>query len=80
MQGDVNALVRFGYNSVKLDGCGPANNTWLWAKLINATGKPIMVENCGNTYPGSDSEIAGKFGKHLFQWKTSLQFAVPKGE
>ena len=61
MQGDVDALVRYGYDSVKLDGCGPANNTWLWAKLINATGKPILIENCGNTYPGSDSEIAGKF-------------------
>ena len=66
MQGDVHALIRYGYDSVKLDGCGPANDTWLWAKLINKTGKPILIENCGNTYPGSDSEIPG-----IFKWNVS---------
>ena len=46
MQGDVSALIRYGFDAVKLDGCGPANDTFLWAKLINATGKPIMIEHC----------------------------------
>ena len=49
--GDVAALTAFGFDSVKLDGCakpGQTNMT-LWSALLNATGKPVLIENCHDT-------------------------------
>jgi len=55
-EGDVNALYQFGFDAVKLDGCGAQRDLDLWSDLINATGKPIMIENChwGETVPTED--------------------------
>lgn len=45
--GSVKAIKDYGFDSVKLDSGFPvASNMTLWAELINATGRPIMVENC----------------------------------
>jgi alpha-galactosidase len=44
--GDVDALIGFGFDSYKLDGCGAQLDMDKWDELINASGKPIMVENC----------------------------------
>lgn len=33
-----------------MDGCGPAHNITLWAQALNATGRPIMLENCGDNH------------------------------
>lgn len=45
-EGDVKALIRFGFDGVKLDGCGSQLNLELYDDLINATGKAITMENC----------------------------------
>ena len=46
MRGDVHATVfQYGYDSLKLDGCGQKLNLTLWASLLNATGKAILMEN-----------------------------------
>ena len=49
---------------MKLDGCGQFRNLTWWYQLINATGKPILIENChwGQTVPGDtggDAPCAG---------------------
>ena len=46
---------RYGFDSVKLDSGFPVgSNLTLWAELLNATGRPVMVENChqGGDGPG----------------------------
>ena len=54
-RGDVEALTRYGYDGIKLDGCGAEYDLGLWARLINATGKKVTIENChwGKTLPNS---------------------------
>jgi hypothetical protein len=51
-KGDVNATVAFGFDSVKLDGCGDFMDLHLWYKLFSAQ-RPVMIENChwGNEVP-----------------------------
>lgn len=50
---DVNALIRYGFDSIKLDGCGKQLDLDKWAALFNESGKKILIENChwGNTVP-----------------------------
>lgn len=43
---DVNALIHYGFDSWKLDGCGGETNLTLVDVHIRAAGKAIMVENC----------------------------------
>jgi alpha-galactosidase len=52
--GDVQATVDFGFESMKLDGCGYFTNLTTWANLYNATGVPMLIENChwGGDGPG----------------------------
>jgi alpha-galactosidase len=45
-KGDVNALIQYGYDSVKLDGCGVQTDLQQYYELFNATGKAITIENC----------------------------------
>ena len=58
--GDVAALAEFGFDAVKLDGCAVPplgqNNMTLWAELLNATGKPVLIENCHDTAAVSASK------------------------
>ena len=52
--GDVKATLDFGFESIKLDGCGVQKNVTHYAALFNATGKRVLIENCHNgnpTYP-----------------------------
>jgi len=73
-QGDVNitkhmtrsaqAVADFGFDGLKLDGCGEFMNLTWWSELLNATGRPVMIENChwGGTVPGQtggDGPCAG---------------------
>jgi len=53
---DVTTLVQFGFDGIKLDGCGTQRNLSKWAALINGTGRPVMIENChwGETTPTED--------------------------
>ena len=43
---DVAALIEYGFDSWKLDGCGGETDLVTFNKYINAAGKKIMVENC----------------------------------
>lgn len=46
---DVQATLAWGFDSIKLDGCGKEENVSLWRAVFNATSpKPIMIENCHN--------------------------------
>ena len=53
-QGDIQATIDFGFDGIKLDGCGEFKNLSYFAELMNATGKPILVEDChwGGDGPG----------------------------
>ena len=53
-QGDVQATVDFGFDGIKLDGCGEFKNLSYFAELMNASGRPILVEDChwGGDGPG----------------------------
>ena len=55
MRGSVEALHRYRFDGLKLDSCSMFNNLTWWNALINATGRPILVENChqGGLAPGS---------------------------
>ena len=44
-QGDVHATFQYGFDAVKLDGCGAQMNLDLWSDLLAETGKPIMIES-----------------------------------
>ena len=56
--GDVQATLDFGFESIKLDGCGIQKNVTHYAALFNATGKRVLIEDCHNgnpTYPTRDA-------------------------
>ena len=42
----MNALLGLGFDGIKIDGCGPANNMSLWGSLLNASDRPLMIEDC----------------------------------
>jgi len=45
-EGDVRLLNSFGFDGVKLDGCGAQRNMTLYAQLMKDTGKAFLIENC----------------------------------
>lgn len=55
-QGDVAAVTKYGFDSIKLDGCGTEWDLGMWARLLNASGRRVMIENChwGWTVPSND--------------------------
>lgn len=46
IQQDVHALTAYGYDGVKLDGCGRYRNIERWQSAINASGRSVLIENC----------------------------------
>jgi alpha-galactosidase len=44
--GDVRALKDYKFDGAKFDACGQFENLTVWADLINASGRPMMIENC----------------------------------
>ena len=48
-EGTVKAIVGWGFDGVKIDGCSEFANMTKWAELFNATGKPMLLENCHNS-------------------------------
>ena len=48
--GDASALVAFGFDASKFDGCGQQHNMTLWAELLKNTekGAGMVLENCNN--------------------------------
>jgi hypothetical protein len=45
-EGDIKLLDEFGFDGVKIDGCGAQRNQTLYAELMAATGKSYTIENC----------------------------------
>eukprot|EP00730_Choanoeca_flexa_P004622 TRINITY_DN11751_c0_g1_i1.p2 TRINITY_DN11751_c0_g1~~TRINITY_DN11751_c0_g1_i1.p2 ORF type:complete len:545 (+),score=102.13 TRINITY_DN11751_c0_g1_i1:3443-5077(+) len=85
-QGDVTAAVDFGYDGIKLDGCGEFLNLTLWADLLNKTGRMVMIENChwGDTVPTQDwcpfnfyrssGDIQANWGSVMRNLKSTIRF------
>ena len=57
MEQSVKAIAEAGFDGVKLDNCGQFRDLTWWAKLMNETGRAILIENChwGSTIPGQTS-------------------------
>ena len=62
MEGSVKALAEMGWEGLKLDSCSQFNNLSWWNELINATGKPVLLENCHQ----------GGFDPGMNQWQVRL--------
>ena len=46
------AVADYGFEGVKLDGCGQFRNLTWWAELLNATGVHMLIEDChGPPFP-----------------------------
>mmetsp|Transcript_754 Transcript_754/g.2153 ORF Transcript_754/g.2153 Transcript_754/m.2153 type:complete len:308 (-) Transcript_754:2498-3421(-) len=43
---DAEATAQFEFDSLKVDGCGPSQNITAWTAELNATGRPILLEDC----------------------------------
>ena len=65
MAGSVRALARFGFDGVKFDSCSQFHNLSHWAALLNATGRPALVENCHQ----------GGYAPGMQQWQAYLKIA-----
>lgn len=50
-EGDVEATVAFGFQSVKIDACSALKNMTKYEALFNATGAPMELEDCWNGGP-----------------------------
>jgi alpha-galactosidase len=48
---DAAALVQYGFSGLKVDSCGNEYNMTAWAAALNATGVPILLENCNDDHP-----------------------------
>jgi hypothetical protein len=48
---DAAATARLGFSGLKVDGCGNEPNISEWAVALNATGEPILLENCNDDDP-----------------------------
>lgn len=86
-EGDVAALVEFGFDSVKLDGCGSMTDLGLYETLLNASGVPILIENChwGMTTPNASwcpfnyyrtsGDVRAAYGSILANLHTTFHWA-----
>ena len=47
-QGDAKAMIDYGFDSAKFDGCGPHTDLLYYQQLLtNSQGKkPVLIENC----------------------------------
>lgn len=48
---DAQAAATLGFDGIKVDGCGNEPNISAWAAAMNATGRPMLLENCNDNYP-----------------------------
>ena len=63
-RGDAEAALSAGFDSVKFDGCGQLNNMTRWASLLNASARPVMIENCHWGYcDGADFQKPRRFDR-----------------
>ena len=69
--GDVNATIDFGFETIKVDGCGIEKNVSHFAALFNATGKAVLIEDCGNGVPLKAYRDAGKLVCPMNMYRSS---------
>lgn len=86
-QSDVAALTEFGFDAVKLDGCGTQRDLDQWSTLLNGTGRPVMIENChwGGTVPNqtwcpwnffrTSGDVRASYGSVVGNLMTTVQWA-----
>lgn len=77
----------YGFDSIKLDGCGAQRDLQLYADLFNATGKSILIENChwGGTVPNAtwcpwnyfrtSGDISASYDSVVGNLQTTIQWA-----
>eukprot|EP00051_Salpingoeca_urceolata_P017088 m.230243 g.230243 ORF g.230243 m.230243 type:complete len:471 (+) comp18858_c1_seq2:4808-6220(+) len=46
---DVEALLVYEFDGIKIDSCGPAKDINVWSRLIENASSTILVENCGDS-------------------------------
>ena len=72
-EGDVAATVAFGFDGIKLDGCGEFKNLSVFAELLNQSGREVLMEDChwGGDGPGSwgDGGALNRGPNHVPAWK-----------
>jgi len=62
-EGDVRATTKWGFDSVKIDSCGAQKNMTLYYELFNASGIPLVIENCHQGQNITDGGNPGQMGK-----------------
>jgi alpha-galactosidase len=69
----VKMLADMGWDGLKLDGCSQFHNTTKWATLMESTGRPMTIENCGNTHPPTavPDPVWGHGGQAPYNWYRS---------
>ena len=66
MQGEADWVARNNFDELKVDSGGSFNNMTWWERALNATGRPIAVENCHQ-----GSELPNASWCPFQQWRTS---------
>jgi len=86
-RGDVKAAVEYGFDSIKLDGCGKELDLDLYARLFQQAGKSVMIENChwGLTLPNAtwcpwnfyrtSGDIAASYDSVVFNLQSTIPLA-----
>lgn len=69
MRGSVRMLAAQGWDGVKFDSCSQMHNLTRWEELLNATGRPVLVENCHQ----------GAYTPGMRQWQGYLKSASGSG-
>jgi hypothetical protein len=67
-EGDVRATVGYGFDGIKLDGCGEFRDLDRYADLFNESGRRVSIENChwGGTIPSFDKATGKKHCPYNF--------------
>ena len=77
MRGSVDFLARHGLEFVKIDSGSAYNNMSLWWELAEASGKPIVVENC---HQGHELPTATWCPFDFFRTSGDAHIVGPDGE
>ena len=90
--GDVKALVEYGFDSLKVDGCSAQKDGAMWASLINATekGATMIIENCNGMGSKPSKRVdeggcpdyhtyrtSGDINNHYGSWISNAQTVAP---
>ena len=68
---DTHATAELGFDGLKVDGCGPSQNILQWTEALNATGRPVLLEDC--LTKRYSSRIGGSSEIPEDQWPYTLE-------